>query len=188
MARGQGVFASLGVTGSIGDTFTFSQWKGIQVIKKKPTPSNPNTAGQQVNRSQYGDAVVAWHNIKLEKQDKTAWDLRASKGSRPMSGFNSFISLYRLAGLTNTHVLLYGMTFALSGVQVQPIIKADTGCNITFKIIRGPDAGYSETLPAAADAPIGFADVDINPANVCVFTADNVGDTGESGYHYSTVD
>lgn len=189
MSRVKGAFASLEVKGSIGDTFTFCTWKGIQIVKKKPFPSNPQTTDQTSNRNQHKSAVEGWHDTKLDKFDKQAWDLRALLGKKPMSGFNSYISVYRLAGLSNTWLQLYNMNFVAAGAQVSARITPDADCDITFAIIRGPNAGYNETLGANTGVEEAFSAIDISSKDVCVFTADDGGGiTGESGYHYAVID
>ncbi len=79
---------SLGAKGSIGKALTFSTWKGINTVKQKPDPANPNTSGQQTQRGYVSAANLFWKI--LTTLDKAAWDLAATLQAKPMSGWNRF--------------------------------------------------------------------------------------------------
>lgn len=182
MARGQGVFAALGVRGSIGDTFTFANWKGIQVIKKKPFPANPQTAPQTAERNQFSQAVAVWHNPLLDDVDKLAWNLRAQLEALIMTGFNKLVSIVRKQPLTNTWVLLYNVRMVDAAPLVSPRITADVNCNVTMSIVRGPGAGFTDVQACTAGVEQTFANLQINSNSIVLFAADAAGDIGESGF------
>jgi len=181
MARGQGVFAALAVRGSIGNTFTFSGWKGIQIIKKKPFPTNPKTPAQTTERNHFAAAVTSWHNIKLDAVDKRAWNLRAHLEALIMSGYNKFCQVFRKQGTANAWILLYDVKLNAAGANVTPAITADADCTITLSIVRGPSAGYSESMIGNADVQTVFTDIVSNSNDIVHFAAFDPGRIGESG-------
>lgn len=75
-----------GGSGSVGSV-TMSSWKGIDVLKAKPTSvANPKTAGQLAQRGKFSN-VVAFAGILLSTIIKPLWDRFASK----QSGYNAFV-------------------------------------------------------------------------------------------------
>jgi len=188
MGKVKGAFGGLETKGTIAKTYTFANWKGIQVVKKKPTPANPRTADQVANRNQMTDAVGYWHNTQLTVIDKQAWNLRAQKGSKPMSGFNSLIQRVRLAGLANTWCQMYNAHMLAGIAGVVPDIIANVNGQATFMVIRGPAAGYSETLPCVAGVTTFFTELPISESSLAIFTViDGAGNVGESGAFYVAV-
>lgn len=69
--------------GSVGDT-TFSSWKGINYIRSRVTPANPNTVAQQNQRNKLKYSVFQWQQLATDI--KTRWNEYASPYSR--SGYN----------------------------------------------------------------------------------------------------
>lgn len=182
MGKVKGAFGGLETKGTIGDTYTFADWKGINVVKKKPVPTNPNTTAQQTERNQHSDAVDHWHNTKLTEKDKRGYGLRAQLDAKIMTGFNKFISLFRLQGTSNVWTLLYAIDFVVVGNKVRPTVTADAACDCELQIIRGPGAGYSSTKTLVPDVAKNYDTIDINPATIIKFTVADVNKTSESGY------
>jgi len=119
LARHESIVLGPHPRGTIGGQITLSVWKGIGVAKIRPVPSNPNTASQQSQRNNFKSLVNEWHHEDRTATDKEAWDYRASKGSRPMSGFNNFIGVYRTAFKNGkTLDFLRGISVSLSGTTL----------------------------------------------------------------------
>lgn len=91
MAKVTTPLLSFSARGKIGDTLVYFPWKGIDAVRSYVIPANPNTAGQQTQRSRMQDAVDDWHNIGLDADDVAAWNRYASSLTRAMSGFNAFV-------------------------------------------------------------------------------------------------
>ena len=95
MAKVSGPLFSLDARGSIGKAITFSFWKGINYVKNRVVPNNPNSALQQAIRSLITDATVAWKTgatvgaIDIDAAYKLAYDTAAA--GQAYSGFNLFI-------------------------------------------------------------------------------------------------
>jgi len=71
--------------GKVGDT-VFSKWKGINYIRTRVTPANPNTAAQQNTRDKMAQAVSVWQY--LDSAVKAAWNRYGA--TLGISGFNAF--------------------------------------------------------------------------------------------------
>jgi hypothetical protein len=182
MAKVKAAFWGLGASKSIGDSIVFYKRKGVQCVREKVTPANPNTTAQQVERTQFTEGVDQWHDIKLLAKDKTAWNTRATIIGGGQSGFNQLISNVRKYPSTNDHTLLYNIKMVTSGANQIPKVTADAAGTCTFKIIRGPNAGFSNTQTLVADTEKAFNLVPTNSGSICVFEMTAANKTGESGY------
>ena len=95
MAKVTGPLFSLDARGTIGKAITFAYWKGVNYVRSRVVPNNPNTDAQQAIRALITDATVAWKNgatvgtTQINSAYKLAYD-EASAGQR-YSGFNLFI-------------------------------------------------------------------------------------------------
>ncbi len=66
-----------------------SSWKGIAYMKSLPlSVANPNTAGQQIQRGVFSEAV-AFAKATLVSVIKPCWD----RWAQQMSGYNAFVSV-----------------------------------------------------------------------------------------------
>lgn len=66
--------------------FVFSNWKGINTARAYAKPANPNTAGQQAQRTKFKN-VIKLASLLLPTLIATFWNPFASM----MSGFNAFV-------------------------------------------------------------------------------------------------
>lgn len=187
MAKVKAAFWGLGASKSIGDSIVFYKRKGVQCVREKVTPANPNTAAQQTERTQFSEGVDQWHNVKLIAVDKTAWNTRATIVGGGQSGFNQLIANVRSYLATNDHSLIYNLKMTAAAALVMPKITADAAGNVRFKIIRGPGAGYSEDKAVVADVEKSFTAIAVNAASICVFEMTAGGKLGESGYFKAVV-
>ena len=60
MTKLTGPLLSLGASGTIGDTITYSSWKGIDYARQRVIPANPNTAEQQITRNTFATLREMW--------------------------------------------------------------------------------------------------------------------------------
>lgn len=79
------------VDGKIGSVVGF-QWKGIPAIRSYAIPANPQTVGQQANRSVFSDLVFMGRAL-LSSVLQPYWDPFQTK----MSGFNRFMQVNKIA-------------------------------------------------------------------------------------------
>lgn len=85
---------SFDASGQLGKTLVFFPWKGLDCVRSYVIPANPNTAGQQAQRTLMANAVSDWHTIGLDSDDGTAWNRLATTLAAVMSGFNAFVSAH----------------------------------------------------------------------------------------------
>ena len=102
MAKVKGPLMSLGASGTIGGAVTFASWKGVPTARIKSTPTNPNTAGQQAQRSTFSLAVASWK--AQDAADQLTWNNRASALGLKMSGFNLYTREYIKQGVVDPAV------------------------------------------------------------------------------------
>ncbi|RQW06440.1 hypothetical protein EH223_02330 [candidate division KSB1 bacterium] len=102
MAKVKGPLLSLSASGTIGDAMTFGKWKGIPTCRIKSTPTNPNTANQQAQRTTFGNAVASWKAQDQTTQD--SWNTRAREMGLSMSGFNLYVREYIDQGVVDPAV------------------------------------------------------------------------------------
>ncbi|MBM4092064.1 MAG: hypothetical protein FJ276_21935 [Planctomycetes bacterium] len=73
------------VRGKTGD-IVFSAWKGRGTVRRRVTPANPNSAGQQQIRAAMALVVACWQGLTAAVKNR--WDAEAP--ARRISGFNMF--------------------------------------------------------------------------------------------------
>ena len=89
MAKVDGPLLSLDASGSIGGAMTFSKWKGINYVRYKTKPTNPQTTAQTTQRTAFSTAVTGWHALTEIVQGE--WTARAKALGLAMSGFNLYV-------------------------------------------------------------------------------------------------
>lgn len=66
MARLTGALFSLAASGTIADTLTFAKWKGIQYVRTRVVPANPNTVAQQEVRGCFSTLNNLWKRMGVQ--------------------------------------------------------------------------------------------------------------------------
>ena len=92
MAVVTGPFFSLDARGSLGKTLVASYWRGVNYLRKRVVPHNPNTVGQQAIRQVITDGSSKWRFGIVTEGQKGWWNTYA-KGLAE-SGINRFIRAY----------------------------------------------------------------------------------------------
>lgn len=103
MSKVKGPLFSIIAMGTIDKSLTYRKRKGIDDVKKYTRTINPDTAGQQTQKSYFKNAIEAWSADEYSEADKIAWNRLASTKKVITSGFNRFTSLKIIAekeGLT----------------------------------------------------------------------------------------
>ena len=153
-----------GAKGSIGGTHTFARVKGRGIVKAKPTPANPQTAGQTLQRNDFTALVTWWHSISPQPADKIAYRDRATKTKRGLSGWNLFMSIYRkVFAAGDTQVFLDGVTAVVAAPNLT--VAGNSSANIQLKISVFTETGtfsFADTVVAA----LGVFSKDIPLANI----------------------
>lgn len=87
--KGAYTLHSISARGQIGKTHIYFVQNGVQQRKPYTVPTNPQTVDQQANRAKFANSVSAW---QAESQAvKDTYNLRASRMSEPLEGFNLYI-------------------------------------------------------------------------------------------------
>jgi len=92
MVKVTGPFLSLDARGTLADTLTGSVWKGVNYIRQRIVPHNPQTGKQTDVRSVLTDGVSKWRFGGVTQINKNYWNTYA-KGLAE-SGFNRYIRAY----------------------------------------------------------------------------------------------
>lgn len=90
MAKVWGPALSIDASGTVADTLTYSNWKGVKYARMWFSPSNPQTTNQMIQRSKFSSAVLGWQG--QSSTVKTAWNTAAT--AYKLSGFNYFVQQY----------------------------------------------------------------------------------------------
>lgn len=75
MAKVKTPLLSFSASGSVADSITFSSWKGINVVKRHFTPSNPQTVLQENVRKAMALSIAKYQ--ELPQAQKDAYDVGA---------------------------------------------------------------------------------------------------------------
>lgn len=151
--------ASAKASGQIAKMLVYFAWKGINVIRGYVVPSNPNTAGQQAQRTKFTNAVDKFHDTALIALDKTAWNLFATIFAEAMSGFNAFVKKFiqgAIAGVAWNKVYNAVFTDQAAGHlqlvvttdSVGAVLKLKYGESKTFmpNVLNSAGAGANQTF------------------------------------------
>lgn len=110
MAKVTGPFLSLGARGTLGNALTASNWKGINTMRIKSTPSNPKTDAQMSARSYL--AVGG----KLTKRADLAGDVVTFiKGKTPAQQSWASYFVREMLGGNNVNIVAAKAAYALVG-------------------------------------------------------------------------
>lgn len=92
MAKVTSPLLSLGASGTIGKTMVYGKWKGINTVRLRVDPANPQSAAQTVQRGFLAVVVAFWRGFLVGLLGKAAWNRDATSGGKAQSGFNAFTS------------------------------------------------------------------------------------------------
>lgn len=148
MAKITGGLLSLGASGSIADTLTYSKWKGRPYVRQRVVPANPQSVAQQTTRGVFSNANSIW---KLAPALVISpWD-RFAVG-QVLTGRNSFMG--RWVEDNRSQADLDQMTWspgAKGGLAPVSQVLTPGSLQITVDITEPAiPTGWSITLAAAA--------------------------------------
>ena len=145
MAKPTGPLLSLGASGTIADTLTFSKWKGRPYIRQRVIPANPQTTEQTKTRNTFSWSSDLWKN--LPSLGIAPWD-RFAQG-QVLSGRNAFIGK-QVAALRAVTVVdtIIGSPGAKGGLAAESLIVTPAALQLTYDVtVPAPPTGW--TLQAA---------------------------------------
>ena len=107
MAKVDAPLMSMTATGTYGGTLTFSRRKGVNVVRQRVTPANPQTSGQMTarNRMSTGGVLQRFaNNTALKQPGKTSTDKALLAGGAPS---NSTWNAYLVQAITGGNGVTY---------------------------------------------------------------------------------
>ena len=129
MAKIKGPLFSIVAMGTIGKSLTYRERKGIDDVKKYTRTINPDTSGQQIQKSYFKNAIDSWSIDGYSEADKLAWNKFASTKKFITSGFNRFTSFKIIAEKEGstwnklTNCIIYDVT--ATGFKVDIDVSSD---------------------------------------------------------------
>jgi len=125
------------LSGKAGDVVA-ATWKGRQYARRRVTPANPNSAGQQTVRESMGRLAPLWRSLSAAVKAVQ----NAYAASYRMSGWNWFAKQNRVLEETNLAGVLTPPNTALDPVTDLALADAGAGsCTVTWTN-PGHGAGY----------------------------------------------
>lgn len=163
MARLTGPLFSLAASGTIADTLTFANWKGIPYVRTRVIPANPNTTAQQETRGVFATLNEMWKRMPTWARKPWQYFVRG----KPLTARNRFLQV-NLPLLINDADLSDIMLGDNTGQAVKGDIKALTdNADGTFgMLVTQPTAPVGYTLTE----PYGFAVLTGDPSPVLIRT------------------
>lgn len=180
MAKLSAPLLSLSASGTIGDLITYGKWKGINYARQRVIPANPNSAGQQSQRTKLANAVADYKSTTnaLNALDKTNLDRAALYSGVTQSGFNFYVKQHIAEAVAGgTPGPLYGTVESAVGsdtFQVDINSKASTA-NVTLYYGTSPTSMLTSVTRSQTSTP-GYA-------HTFVLTSLNAG----TKYYYKVV-
>ena len=141
MAKPTGPLLSLGASGTIAKTLTFSKWKGRPYIRQRVIPANPKTAAQSLTRNVFAWGSDLWKN--LPTLGISPWD-RFAQG-QVLSGRNAFIGKNVEALRTVTIIDdVVASPGAKGGLAPESLIVTPAALQLTYDVtVPAPPTGWT---------------------------------------------
>lgn len=145
MAKPTGPLLSLGASGTIAKTLTFSKWKGRPYIRQRVIPANPQSSEQTKTRNTFAWSSDLWKN--LPTLGIAPWD-RFAQG-QVLSGRNAFIGKQTAALRAVTIIdAMIGSPGAKGGIAPESMIVTPAALQLTYDVTV-PTAPTGWTLTSA---------------------------------------
>lgn len=142
MARLTGPLFSLAASGTIAGALTFSSWRGIQYVRTRVIPANPNTSGQQEVRGCFTTLTEMWK--RMPAGARVPWEYAARGQALTARNKHIQLNVPALQGDANLDHLVMSVA---TGAAVPPatITPADAGGQILTIACTAPTvpAGYT---------------------------------------------
>jgi len=182
-----GLLTGPNASGTIGDTLTYAKIKGQSTVKNKPIPTYRDTTKQHDQRSDHSDCVELWQvGAGFDSADKLAYNKAASRDPRPISGFNKFMSLYRLpfgSVLVRQLFSVVDATVAAPNLVITGTATKNTVSRIVFYDNAGVYVYEKAFTPAMLAFTISVATALLPASGYFRLYKNNVTDVGQSGIY-----
>lgn len=99
-------FMSLDARGTLGKCITASYWRGVNYLRRRVIPNNPNSTDQQVIRKVITRGSQAWKNgvTGITPTEQALWNGFAQ--GTAMSGFNRYMKAFIASNFNGTTVTM----------------------------------------------------------------------------------
>lgn len=158
MAKVTAPLLSLGGSGTIAKSITFSKWKGVPYARQRVVPANPQSLEQTVTRSTFKNASAIWKGAGALLTEP--WN-RFAVG-QPLSGRNAWMKEF--VGRLRSQLDLTNLIFAPSAKGGTPLdsmsVAPGAGQLVVTPVPPTPPTGWTLTSIIAA------AIVDDDPATM----------------------
>ena len=172
MAKITGALLSLGGSGTIAKTITFSKWKGQPYARQRVIPSNPQSIAQTTTRGTFANGSNIWKNAGSLLI--APWD-RFAQG-QSLTGRNAFIGQFVavLRGLANMQTMVFspGAKGGVAPVSVAAAAGVAGSIDVTI-VPPTPPTGW--TVQACVAATIEDGDPELITNFITVEGEDLVG-------------
>lgn len=155
MARLTGPLFSLAASGTIAETLTFARWKGIQYVRTRVVPGNPNSAAQQEVRGVFSTLTEMYKRMPAIARAPFI----ASVRGLPLTARNRHIQASAAALKDQTDLNLLVMSVA-TGQALPPenVVPSDATGQILNITADTPTPPIGYTLSAIQGAAIEDGD------------------------------
>lgn len=148
MAKPTGPLLSLGASGTIAKTLTYSKWKGRPYIRTRVIPANPQTTEQTKTRNAFSWASDQWKNAPT--LGRSPWN-RFAQG-QVLSGRNAFIgrqtNALRAVTVVDTWI---GSPGAKGGLAPSTVVLTPAALQMTVDVTAPtPPTGWTLTSAVVA--------------------------------------
>lgn len=150
MAKVNAPLLSFSASGTIAGTQTYSKWKGRPYVRQRVTPSNPDTAGQQLTRNAFTWVNNVWKNGPALLQ--APWDLYAT--GQVLTGRNAFVGQNVRALRSQTDLANMILSPGAKGGIIPAGIVATGGANQITVDLTAPALPTGWTITQAVVAGI----------------------------------
>jgi hypothetical protein len=138
MATVKAPLMSLDASGTIGRSIVFSNWKGINYVRRHAVPANPNNPSQVAVRQCLKALAQAWAGIGATPQG--TWDdYITGKTESPFNGFVGYNAIRFRDGLGFADTYPYAATGTAPGAPTTTVTGAVRAVNLS--IADGADPG-----------------------------------------------
>lgn len=149
-------FWGLSAKKSLAKTISFAKTKNRKYVKVHTIPKDAKTSSQIYHRQTFSLISRTWRNAPLTTHDRLAYGLVAKLDNPPSHARAEFFKIF----FTAPPMVIFD---PLQDILVNPLgapFDVDLLCSpwvpLTLRIIRGPHAGFTQTLPPPHFPPFGF--------------------------------
>lgn len=149
-------FWGLHANKTLAKTIVFAKTKNRKYVKRHAVPSDPKTPAQLFVRNIWKDLAQIWKVINYTSYDRLAWGLAAKFENPSACGRNMFFKYGFLAYKTGPFFPPFNVEVAPFGFPFDVDCQAPPGSSCTLCILRGPNAGYTNTQLADPGGNVQF--------------------------------